>query len=1060
MLGASVSALVLAGLSVAQPAWAQAADTSVSTDEAKAKDAKKKAKATDEKANTAEDSDAGLVVITARRQALETATELKRHSDTIIDSVVADEAGKLPDNSITEVLQRVPGVTMSRFNGSGDSFEVEGTGIQVRGLSNATSLLNGREIFSANGGSGLSWGEVTPELMAAVDVYKATRADMIEGGTGGAIDLRTKMPFDYKKTTIEGAVSGSWGDLVKKVSPSASVLGSTRFQTGIGEIGILVDVAYSKLDSQDAHLSVEPFYRKLYQGSMRYIPGGFGWGDDHFGRERNGLYEALQWKPANNLTFFQSFFSSRYKSHNDGLSAWVASDHVMPISGNATFDKNGVMTSAQHMGQASFNDGSAGTTVGQSWIPADQQVTCDAPYGTQAMSLNWGASPPNCQPSYAGAGSSRGFSTTDNLTHDFSQGFTWKTDRIRLRGAAQYVDSKATSTGMAVGLFVPVTGFSMDLTGKLPKIVIDNSDMLSNRNSYGWSQLSYRPTNNRGKMWAGNLDFDYDIGEGFFKTISVGGRVARRDEHDNYDGTYWTPLGNGWDGTDQKYLSDGPAKDSEYYPFPGFFHGEIPVPHTFYAPSASLISSEDFNYIMNTYGYYKSSTKADGTPVTSPADVIHVPYGHAQTRVNTNSAYLQMKFGSESGLFGVPFTGNIGVRAVETKTISTGDFVFGATTFYMTQADANADFQADPTGKATPRAVTLSTAVTPRADASKDTRVLPAFNINFKPTDKFYVRLAANQTVARPGFGDITVSGSGSVSATANANNFTEQGPNGSISHVFAPIFNNVTASIGNTELKPTISTNIDLSLEWYRSQSTNLHVALFHKSLKDLIIFGDTIVPFPYSFKEGNGTVVNGSSTLRTTQATNATTRATIQGFEFGGRTFFDKLPGFWSGFGIDANFTFIDSKDPAPKAYDMDGVRFGTLPVVGLSRYSYNIQLMYSKKKFYAGLAYNWRSRWLMGTSTNGTGGNDTKYTSCTTTTGTCEQIHYSLPLYGANYGQLDFGMNYQFSPHLRVYVQANNLTNTVAKSQMEILPGKFYPRNFYESDRRVDFGINFKF
>jgi len=225
MLGASISALVLAGLGVAQPAWAQASDTSVSTDDAKAKDTKKRAKTAPVSAASNQDStyDPEAIVITARRQALQTATELKRHSDTIIDSVVADEAGRLPDNSITEVLARVPGVTMSRFNGSGDAFQVEGTGIQVRGLSNASSMLNGREIFSANGGSGLSWGEVTPELMAAVDVYKATRVDMIEGGTGGAIDLRTKMPFDYKKTTIENSVSGSWGDLVKKVSPSASV---------------------------------------------------------------------------------------------------------------------------------------------------------------------------------------------------------------------------------------------------------------------------------------------------------------------------------------------------------------------------------------------------------------------------------------------------------------------------------------------------------------------------------------------------------------------------------------------------------------------------------------------------------------------------------------------------------------------------------------------------------------------------------------------------------------------------------------------------------------------
>jgi outer membrane receptor protein involved in Fe transport len=115
---------------------------------------------------------AGEIIVTGRRQALQNATERKRNSDTVIDSIVADDAGKLPDNSITEVLQRVPGVTIVRFAALGDPdrFSVEGSGIQVRGLSSVLATLNGREITGANGGGGLSWNEVTPELMAAVDV--------------------------------------------------------------------------------------------------------------------------------------------------------------------------------------------------------------------------------------------------------------------------------------------------------------------------------------------------------------------------------------------------------------------------------------------------------------------------------------------------------------------------------------------------------------------------------------------------------------------------------------------------------------------------------------------------------------------------------------------------------------------------------------------------------------------------------------------------------------------------------------------------------------------------
>jgi iron complex outermembrane recepter protein len=74
------------------------------------------------------------VVVTGRRAALEIADERKRRSETIIDSIVADDAGRLPDNSITEVLQRVPGVTIVRFAALNDPdhYSVEGSGIQVR----------------------------------------------------------------------------------------------------------------------------------------------------------------------------------------------------------------------------------------------------------------------------------------------------------------------------------------------------------------------------------------------------------------------------------------------------------------------------------------------------------------------------------------------------------------------------------------------------------------------------------------------------------------------------------------------------------------------------------------------------------------------------------------------------------------------------------------------------------------------------------------------------------------------------------------------------------------
>jgi iron complex outermembrane receptor protein len=187
--GVSMAALLAAGTSAS--AWAQAETQAIAPNTTQA------AAPAQEVGESAPAETTGDIVVTGRRAALQAADQRKRRSETIVDSIVADDAGKLPDNSITEVLQRVSGVSIVRFAALGDPdhYSVQGSGVQVRGLTGVASRLNGREIFSANNGRAILWSDVTPELMSAVDVYKASTADLIEGGTGGQIDLRTKMPL-------------------------------------------------------------------------------------------------------------------------------------------------------------------------------------------------------------------------------------------------------------------------------------------------------------------------------------------------------------------------------------------------------------------------------------------------------------------------------------------------------------------------------------------------------------------------------------------------------------------------------------------------------------------------------------------------------------------------------------------------------------------------------------------------------------------------------------------------------------------------------------------------
>src|SRR5690606_29586481 len=88
-------------------------------------------------------TDLDTVQVTGVRGSLTRAQIIKETTDQIVDSIVAEDIGKLPDNNVAEALQRISGVQITRNKG-------EGSSIMVRGLTQVRSELNGRDIFTAN----------------------------------------------------------------------------------------------------------------------------------------------------------------------------------------------------------------------------------------------------------------------------------------------------------------------------------------------------------------------------------------------------------------------------------------------------------------------------------------------------------------------------------------------------------------------------------------------------------------------------------------------------------------------------------------------------------------------------------------------------------------------------------------------------------------------------------------------------------------------------------------------------------------------------------------------
>lgn len=179
------------------------------------------------------------IIVTGVRASIIQGLENKRESTQVIESVVAEDVGKLPDNNVIEALQRVTGVQVTNRAGG------EASGISIRGLPDALTTMNGRNIFTASGRS-FALQDIPANLVKQIDVYKTRAAEQIETGIAGQIDVATRRPFDFDGFAISGVARGIYNETADTFNPNVSALISNRWETGAGDIGILVNGSYSK----------------------------------------------------------------------------------------------------------------------------------------------------------------------------------------------------------------------------------------------------------------------------------------------------------------------------------------------------------------------------------------------------------------------------------------------------------------------------------------------------------------------------------------------------------------------------------------------------------------------------------------------------------------------------------------------------------------------------------------------------------------------------------------------------------------------------------------------
>ena len=266
------------------------------------------------------------IVVTGIRKSLESAQAIKQNSEQIVDSVSAQDIGALPDRSVSEALQRIPGVTLQRTDNNHDPARLssEGGAVFIRGLSWVRSELNGRDIFSANNGRSLSFEDVSADLLSGIDVYKSPSAELIEGGVGGTVNLRTRMPFDTRKRIVAFSADYNYADLLKQGFFSGNALFSDQWDTGIGRIGALVSGSLGNVGNRTDSIQTGRFVSGVLPvafgnepaGAIVDIPNSMGWRRVDWQQRRTVLSGAFQWEPSDKWLVTLQAFQSKDNPHD------------------------------------------------------------------------------------------------------------------------------------------------------------------------------------------------------------------------------------------------------------------------------------------------------------------------------------------------------------------------------------------------------------------------------------------------------------------------------------------------------------------------------------------------------------------------------------------------------------------------------------------------------------------------------------------------------------------------------------------------------------------------
>jgi iron complex outermembrane receptor protein len=969
-----------------------------------------------------EDEGLETIVVRGVRGAQEAAIDIKRNSSEILDSIVMEDIGKLPDVTITDALQRVPGIQISRDAG-------EGSFVSIRGAPQVMATMNGERFITAENilDSTVSFEDIPASLITGVNVYKSQSANLVDGGLGGLMDLQSvralKLPNDGLTLNLSG--QAGFGSIADGTDKKAEGLLGYKFSD---RLAMSLSASYSDSTSassfQSAELDlVDEFSGWINPGNQPsgnlngdgdatdefLIP--MGWNtfvnSRQFDRERMGLAYNLDFEISDTMEIVADVFYNDMDEGQHGQQLFVNGN----FGGRQVFRPYTVGTGQPSVLDSFDTDGLASRA---NFVTAFTGFTNGLRGGVQSTFRDTQA-------------------LNTNLEFRFGKG-------ERSSGTLRWVHADAERNSKALTIAqqsdtqcFPTTQAQADadLCTEINSGAVPTTLTYQISNSLGSDQMNFvigeqlralasapsawrvhsswlERNATEAKMDVLRFDGKFDVRDGF--SFDYGVRYSEREMNEER-ADYFSP--SGLNGLLAKYQEVGYGINQTSNTA-GFDYDPLPR-YTLSSPELAgfVRTVTDFGVdglvtgfpMVNTHALERPEALRDalygaGQYIAAPDRTYGVE--EAQT-----SFFFKTNFSTEV-TDAVRMHGNVGIRVVNTNIRVFQNLTDG------TQLDPRILAGSDPN----------HTAYTDLGDVYTSTdrsRALPSFNLNFDFGDAWRLKTAYYETQAlQPlqnlGRGPITFYNGEQIGETFQRVSSIQR--------------------LGNPRLEPWLSRSLSTSVEWYPREHTLVSAGVFYT---DVDSYTFTRIGTDPTAPDSDGVVRNGAQTQDIAQGEGAS----YYGFEFGYQATFDFLPGFLSNTGVNLNYTFTPSQAGRDAATGEEIVLANgdEAPFNGTAENQVNLVLFYQDSRFQARVAANYLSEQYQGTFS-----------------------HWSFTAPNAGLAQwqdetlyLDAGVSYDINDNFQVFLQGSNLTEEAPVNYVEWSQARL---NWNQFERVITTGVRAKF